>query len=242
MTSSTLSSLQQLQSAPLISAIAQAGVLVECSVKQSQFLQQQRYRLKSQLHKIKALQKPNLLTHSCQITRNSGCVSAESLQPTSVKYKSNISVKVNLKALTTSCLATNQEFLSQTIQLVSAICQNLNWLYQSFIKSAGTPTATLNAQNLRENSYELLLQRQRHFWETFISEPVQTLLECSSITFFNQTKFNPDGKNHPKDTLRLFVRYRKLNRRGSAAFCVKRIFSRKRVNAFAEWRGRLSTM
>lgn len=220
MTSSTRSSLQQLQPAALISEMAQAVFLVKGTVKQPQLLIQQRDLMKCRLYEINPLQKLDLLTLS-------RFVSIKFSQPAAVKHNSNISVKVNLKTFTTSCFGKNLEVLSQIIQLVSAICQIVNWLWQIFIKSAGTLTATLDAQTIRENIEEQLAQGERHFWECCMIQPIQTQLKCSQISFFNQSKFNPDGKNHPKDTLRLFGRYRKLSRRGNAAFCIKRIFSRK---------------
>ncbi|MBD2039139.1 hypothetical protein [Microcoleus sp. FACHB-672] len=226
MTSSILPSLQQLQPAGLVSGMAQAVVLVGCSVK--------------------ALQKKieqHLFTHSCQSAPCSDCFSIEDLQSAALQHKWWVGVKGNLKALAISRLAKNQELLAQIIQIVSAICQVLNRLLRCLINPAGTRTAS-GTQILMEKSYGQLSPRQR-VRESTISQPAQTLLECGTIAFFNQPEVNRDPKNHPKDTLRLLARYRKLNkgtRSDRAVCCGKRIFNRKRVGVLAGWCSRLSTL
>lgn len=241
MTSSILPSLQQLQPAALVSGMAQAVVWVGCSLKQ------QRYILKCRLWEIKALQnkiEQHIFIPSFQLARNSDCFSIENLQPAAFKHKCRVGVTRNLKALTTSGFAKNQEFLAQIFQFVSAICQVINRLLRSLIKPGGTTTA-IGAQLLMENSYGQLLTRQRVIWKSTISQQAQTLLECGIIAFFNQPEVNLDPKNHPKDTLRLLVRYRKLNRgtrRDRVVCCGTRIFSKKRVGVFAGWISSGSTL
>ncbi|MBW4682316.1 MAG: hypothetical protein KME19_19690 [Microcoleus vaginatus WJT46-NPBG5] len=245
MTSSILPALQQLQPAGLVLGMAQAVVLVGCSVKQQPLLKQ-RYILKCRLCEIKALPKKieqHLFTHSCQIARCSDCFSLEDLQPAALQHKCWVSVKGNLKALATSRLPKNKELLAQILLIVSPICQVLNPLLRWLIKPVGTPTV-MGTQILMEKSYGQLSPRQR-VREFTISQPAQTLLECGTIAFFNQLEVNRDPKNHPKDTLRLLVRYRKLNkgtRSDRAVCCGKRIFSRKRVSVLAGWSSSASTL
>lgn len=243
MTSSILPSLQQLQPAVLVSGRVQAVVWVGCSV-----IKQQRYILKCRLCEIKALQnkiEQHFLIQSCLIPGSSNCVSREDLQPAAFKYKCWFGVKGNLKALTTSGFTKNQELLAQILQSRSAICQILNPLLRDLMKSAGTLTVTFSPQIVTANRYKPLSLKRILLWEVTIRQPAQMLLEGGTIAFFNQPKVNPDPKNHPKDTLRLLGRYRKLNkgtRRDRAVCCGKRIFSRKRVGVFAGWSSSVSTL